>query len=129
MIAVDANVVVRYLTADDAAQAAAARGQIDNYEVLLLTTVVLEAARVLRGVYHLPDLRIVEALAEFTRLPTVRPENPGVLEDAFQLVRSGMEFADALHVSGARDCESFVTFDRRLTSRARGFSAVPVRSP
>jgi len=54
MLAVDTNVVVRFLTRDDHVQAARARLIFDRETVLLLKSVLLEAEWVLRSVYHFP---------------------------------------------------------------------------
>ena len=49
MLAIDTNVVVRYLVNDDHAQAAQARRLIDNNDVFVCTTVLLETDGVLRA--------------------------------------------------------------------------------
>jgi predicted nucleic acid-binding protein len=51
MLAIDTNVVVRYLTGDDPDQAAKARRIVDGEAVLVTTTVLLETEWVLRGAY------------------------------------------------------------------------------
>src|SRR5271165_3450212 len=51
MLAIDTNLVVRYLVGDDPGQAARARSLIDNNDVFVCTTVLLETEWVLRSVY------------------------------------------------------------------------------
>lgn len=54
MLAVDTNVVVRYLTGDGAAQALTARRLVDGNDIKLLCTVMLETKWVLRSLYAYP---------------------------------------------------------------------------
>jgi len=51
MLAVDTNVIVRYLTRDDAAQFAKADALVKNNDVYVCTTVLLETEWVLRRGY------------------------------------------------------------------------------
>jgi predicted nucleic acid-binding protein len=40
-----------------------------------------------------------------------------------------MDFADALHLAAAQDCDGFATFDRKLARTAAALGAKPVREP
>ena len=51
MRAINANVMVRYLTGDDPDQSARARAAVDGGAVFASTTVLLESVWVLRSVY------------------------------------------------------------------------------
>ena len=62
MKALDTNVVVRYLTGDDPAQAARARAAVDAGPVFVPVTVLLESEWVLRSRYGLVGKAAVEAL-------------------------------------------------------------------
>ena len=126
MLAVDTNLVVQYLTGDDALQARRARNLVDNNNVFVAATVVLESEWVLRS-YRLAPARILEQLSGFIRLPTVTVEHPLRISKALAWAEAGMDFADALHLAAAEDCETFITFDRGLAKAARGL-AVPVRA-
>jgi predicted nucleic acid-binding protein len=42
---------------------------------------------------------------------------------------SGLDFADALHLAAARDCEAFVTFDQALVKSATRLDGVLARTP
>ena len=53
MLAIDTNLVVRYLTGDHPKQAAQARALIDANQVFVPTTVLLETERVSRSVLTL----------------------------------------------------------------------------
>lgn len=119
MIAVDTNIVVRYLTNDHKEQSAKSRGLVTNHDVFLSRTVILECEWVLRGVYRYSSSDICSVLRKFTGLPTVVTEDhPGVAQ-ALDLAEGGMDFADALHLSSSTDCERFTTFDRDFVKRAK----------
>lgn len=98
-------------------------------EVFVATTVLLETEWVLRSSYGLSPAMIHRLLRELAGLPGVRVEEPWLLDQALRAMDAGADFADALHVGQARDCEAFFTFDRALVKRARGVWPTPVLSP
>ena len=119
MLALDTNVVVRYLTGDDPEQAARARAAIDAGPVFVSTTVLLECDRVLRSVYGFGGEEVAAALRAFAGLPTVSVESPAMLAEALDRAAAGMDLADALHLGAAVRCEAMLTFDRRFIETAR----------
>jgi predicted nucleic-acid-binding protein len=123
MLAVDTNVVVRYLTNDEPAQARAARKAVDGNDVTLLISVLLETEWVLRSLYDFADARIHAALVAFVGLETVKVEHPTRVATALDWFERGIDLADALHLAGAEDCEAFVTFDKRFAASARRIGA------
>jgi predicted nucleic-acid-binding protein len=129
MLAVDTNVVVRYLTADDPVQFAHAVAIVEGAGTFVSLTVVLEAEWVLRSAYRYTPTQIVHALRGFAGLPLVTVESADLVSIALEWVEDGMDFADALHLAQAQFCEAFVTFDRDLVQRAVTLSDVPVRLP
>jgi predicted nucleic-acid-binding protein len=129
VLAVDTNVVVRYLTRDDAEQFAKASALIGGEEVYVCTTVLLETEWVLRRGYRFGREQIIAALAAFAGLPRVTLEDPGLVAKALDWARHGMDFADALHLAKARDCEAFVSFDQRFAAVANALSNLKVRAP
>ena len=128
MRAIDANVVVRYLTGDDPVQAPRARAAVDAGPVHASTTVLLESEWVLRSVYGFAGPEVARALRDFAGLPGVSVENPGPLAEALHRAERGMDFADALHLGAASRCEAMLTFDRRFIETAKD-GPVPVREP
>jgi predicted nucleic-acid-binding protein len=127
--AIDTNVVVRFLTADDPHQAEAARGVIAAGDVFVSLTVCLETAWVLRGGYGFDADQVAGGLAGVAGLPGITVEDPMRLATAIEWMRGGMDFADALHLAKAEGCSAFLTFDRKLAKAAEGRSAVPVETP
>ncbi|MDZ7629141.1 MAG: type II toxin-antitoxin system VapC family toxin [Parvularculaceae bacterium] len=126
MRAIDTNVVIRFLTADDARDYKAARAVIEAGGVHVPLTVFLESEWVLRSAYGLSRVEIADGLAGLAGLPAVSVEEPAMLAMALGWMRDGMDFADALHLAKAKDCTSFLTFDRKLAKLAKKRSALPV---
>ena len=127
-VAIDTNIVVRYLTGDHPRQAAKARAIIEGGDVFVGTTVLLESEWVLRSVYGYSGPEVAAALRAFAGLPEVSVESPANLAEALDRAENGMDFADALHLGAAARCESMLTFDRRFIDLATN-SPVPVTEP
>ena len=129
MHGVDTNVIVRYLTGDDPIQAAKARAVIGGRPVFVSRTVLLEAEWVLRGVYDLPSERVISALRALAGLPGVLIENAELVAKAMDWAEAGMDFADALHLAAAGECEGFLTFDKRFARSGARLDGIPVTAP
>jgi predicted nucleic-acid-binding protein len=130
VIAVDTNVVVRFLTRDDPAQAAQARALIATGSAFVLRTVILETAWVLRTRYRLDRAAIAGGLGQLLGLPGVTVEQPEAVARALELYEQGFDLADALHLVSSRRADAFATFDQALRRRARRQpDLVPVVAP
>lgn len=125
MLAIDTNVVVRYLTGDHPEQSSRARRLIDGEAVFASVTVMLEAEWVLRSAYGHAPVQAARAMRAFAGLPTVTVEDGAMLAAALGLAEQGMEFADALHLTRSTHCEGFASFDRKFikAAKAAGFGA------
>src|SRR5690348_13469031 len=104
MLAIDTNLIVRYLVNDDRAQAEKARKLIDNNEVFVCTTVLLETEWVLRSVYGFSAARCSRALSDFAGLPHVNLEDVIAVAKALDWMSKGVDFADGLHLAKADGC-------------------------
>ena len=129
MRAIDTNVIVRFLTADDAAQATVARRAIEAGDIFIPTTVLLETEWVLRSGYGFSSDCIGTALTGLAGLPGVAVEDPLALAFALDGMASGLGFPDALHLAKADGCIAFLSFDLKLAKAAKGRSSVPVMVP
>jgi predicted nucleic acid-binding protein len=129
MLVVDTNVLVRYLTNDDTAQAARARRLLAQHDVFVPLTVLLEAEWVLRSVFGFAAAAVAGALRGFAGLPRVTLEDPGVAATALEWSERGLDFADALHLAAARAHDGFVSFDKAPARTARRLGAPSVREP
>ena len=126
MLAVDTNVVVRYLARDDAAQTSRADRLFNTQPILLLKTVLLETEWVLRYRYGFDRQAIVVSLRALAGLPNVHLEDAPVVAQALDWVAAGMDFADALHLASSSAASGFATFDRALATSARRLKATDV---
>lgn len=126
MIAIDTNLIVRYLTGDHPAQSSRAREIVDGQAVFITVTVILEVEWVLRSAYNYARSDVVRALRAFCGLPTVTIEEATIVAASFGLTERGIDFADALHLTKAAHCEEFITFDRKFikATQAAGYETV-----
>lgn len=128
MLAIDTNVVVRYLTGDHPQQSRKAKRLIDSEQVFICTTVLLETEWVLRSVYGFTAVEITKALGALAGLPRVALEDAALTAKALDWTTRGMDFADALHLAKSRGSEAFVSFDRQFVRAAKELSEVQVRA-
>jgi predicted nucleic-acid-binding protein len=127
MIAIDTNLIVRYLTGDHPEQAARARVLVDGQAVFVTVTVMLEVEWVLRSAYGYRPANVSKALRAFGGLPTVTVEDAEVVAEALDHAEQGMDFADALHLGKSANCEGFATFDRKFVKAAHAAGYIKVR--
>jgi predicted nucleic-acid-binding protein len=128
MLAVDTNIVVRYVVGDGGEQFWRAVDILENNEVSITLTVVLETEWVLRDAYEFAREDVLATLEKVFGLPTVTLRDQGIVRKAMNLTASGMDFADALHLTQAGECEAFVTFDKPLVRKAKGLIDTPVKA-
>ena len=129
MIAIDTNIVVRYLTGDHPEQSARARALVDAGPVFVPTTVLLEAEWVLRSAYQLPAPDIARALRAFGGLPSVTFDDSLMVAEALDRAERGVDFADALHFGKASGCAGILTLDQRFIKAAQREGIEDVREP
>lgn len=128
MIALDTNVLVRFLVRDDPAQSGAARrlvaGAIERFESLFVPEVVVcETVWVLTASYKVSRAQVIATLRDLLRarhLEFSAPERISRALDAFEKGKG--DLADYLirEQSHAAGCEAVATFDRKLL-REGGF--------
>lgn len=138
MLALDTNVLARYYVREEnashatLAQAEAARRVIEGgSDLFVAKTVLLELEWVLRGVYRLPRKDILRAFEHLLAQPGIKVEDRATVEGAVANLRTGFDFADALHHASSRSCSAFLSFDaRRFAKKARRMALTPpVRVP
>ena len=101
MIAIDTNVLLRYLLRDDEAQAERARRIFERAEHILITDVVLaEALWTLMGRrYDAAKSDLIAVVDKLLQEPKVRFEDDEIIWSALQAYReTDADFADALIV-------------------------------
>lgn len=129
MLAIDTNLIVRYLVGDEPGQAARARKLIDNNDAFVCTTVLLETEWVLRSAYGFSVAQCAKALTDFAGLPRVMLEDTAAVAKALGWMRQGLDFADGLHLAKAEGCDAFISFDRDFAKTANALGGVHVRAP
>jgi predicted nucleic-acid-binding protein len=129
MLAVDTNIIIRYVVEDDPRQAKQARTLIDGQHVFIPTSVILETEWVLRSMYAFDRAAIAETIRTLAGQPTVTLEHPVAVHTALHWADQGVEFADALHLAASQHCEAFASFDRELGKTAKRAGAIEVRAP
>ena len=127
MLAIDTNIVIRFLTRDHEALARRALEIVSDNEVFVPLTVVLEAEWVLRDVYEMPRDEVIRELRRFCGLERVTVGAADVVERALAYAEGGLDVADALHLAQATECEAFVTLDKPLARKARRLPEARVR--
>ena len=119
MHAVDTNVLVRLLTNDDAVQSRRAAALFKKETIFIPKTVLLETEWVLRRLYRLDRIVVVNAFRKLSGLANVEIEQPPMIFQALQWREEGMDFADALHLASSQRASKFATFDERLKKSVR----------
>lgn len=118
MIAVDTNVIVRLITADDDQQLALALDLVSREDVYVSLTVLIETEWVLRSRFGYSRDAIYTALTALPLLLKLHVEAPNDVEWALARYALGGELADYLHIAAARAIGRFASFEKKLVRRA-----------
>lgn len=126
MIALDTNILARYLLDDEPAQARTARRLLGDTKAdyWLPVTVVLELAWVLRKA-DAPRGVVMDRLRDVLSLRNMRVQNADLVFQALRWAAQGMDLADALHLVLSGKAERFATFDEALVRQARKLGVQP----
>lgn len=127
MIALDTNVLIRYLVADDPKQARAATSVVErtlqNGESIFISQIVLcELVWVLSYAYDFGRKEIAGLIGDLRRAAQVEIENPDQVARALDRYSASRgDFADYLIAERAmaRGCSGVATFDRALHRDSR----------
>ncbi len=130
MLALHANVLARFVLADDDAQHAAACSAMAAPSLFIAVTVLLELSWLLLNTYAYPRRRVLDVLDALLGLLNVTVDRRAQGQQALAWTGEGMDFADALHLAAAQACEALLSFDRDFSRRAHALStSPPVRAP
>jgi predicted nucleic-acid-binding protein len=125
MMALDTNVLIRFLVRDDASQAETVKGRFkeaeEKGEVLLVPLlVVLETIWVLESAYNASKKEIAETLVDLLKMPILSFEAREVVQAAASSASgpSSMDLSDLLIGYAARNarCDAVLTFDKRAAA-------------
>lgn len=119
-IAIDTNVLLRFLLADGSPQSKAAVELARTTRPYVTRTVLLETEWVLRSVVGMPADAINFHFQNLLETREVDIEGQDEVALALEAHRFGMDLADALHLFGSSDhADAFATFDKALLKVAR----------
>ena len=113
-IAVDTNVLIRYLTWDDEGQAIEAARAIEGADAIVVPTIVLcELVWVLKRAYRYAEPEIIDIIRRLAAMRAVEIERPAAEAGISMLARGG-DFADGVvrHEADRAKCNRVVTFDQ-----------------
>ena len=96
MNAVDTNILVRFLVADDPSQFEAVQATFADGSVWIVKTALLETAWVLRRAYGFDDAMVCDAFTKLFGLPNIVVEDSSAILEALALVAQGIQIADAI---------------------------------
>lgn len=123
MIAIDTNVLVRFLVNDDPEQAAAARELMAaasrQEPVFLCREVLVETVWVLERAYRFSRARIADSLVELVAADGLVLEAADDVAEAASAYRSGSAgFSDLMILAACRrsDAQTLFTFDQQLAA-------------
>ena len=133
MIALDTNVLVRYLVQDNEQQAEVARALLQDLTPqspgFICREVVLEVAWVLERAYGFARAQIADVLIEIIATDSLVVETTeDVVQAAIQYRQGGADFSDFMILAAAKRAEArpLYTFDRKL-ARAAGATLIQER--
>ncbi|MBM3334420.1 type II toxin-antitoxin system VapC family toxin [Candidatus Sumerlaeota bacterium] len=126
MIALDTNVIVRFLVRDDEKQAQAVYARFRQAEaarerLFVPLLVVLETIWVLESAYDLSRDDILDAFEDLRRMPILEFEKDHLLQSLLSSGRkSRADLSDALIALSAEEsgCLSGITFDKKASKAA-----------
>ena len=127
MIAIDTNIIIRFLTQDDELQFQKSREIFQTQDIFIADTVILETEWVLRFAYKFKSHEICTALKNLFGLPNIYLTNPRLIAQLIQLHKNGLDFADAFHLMHSQHCSEFYTFDEKFVKRAKGLTQCEVK--
>lgn len=125
MIALDTNILARYLLNDDPEQSKlATRLLAQDRDYTASPTVILELVWVLK-VNACTREEITRGLRLLLGLPNFKPREFEALCYAIRWHEEGMDFGDALHLAMSADDDGFCTFDKAFGKLAGNIGAMP----
>ncbi len=129
MKSLDTSVLVRYYTADDRRQHAAAVTILKKETALFVPKVVVqELWWVLTKVecYQFEDEKVRKVIAHLAGIHGIILEDANEIMAALEYQRKGIGFADALHLAACTGCTTLFTFDEKLAKRANKLNIKPL---
>ncbi len=129
MIAIDTNIIVRFITKDDDLQYQQSLALFKSKNIFIPDTVILETEWVLRFAYKFKAWEICQALRKVFGLPNVYLTNEKLILQVIEWHENGLDFADAFHLASSNHCLEFYTFDEKFIKKSQSLSNSIVKKP
>lgn len=129
MVAVDTNIIVRLLTADDKQQHETSLKLFKEEQIFIADTVILETQWVLRFAYDFSRQEICTALRKLFGLPNVHLKHEFLIAQALSWHEQGLDFADSLHLALCQNIPTLKTFDEKFIKQSQGLTKSKVEKP
>lgn len=122
-VAIDTNILVRFISADHAEQFERTLRIFAKHHIWISQTVLLETEWILRNGLEYDKSEIISAFRSLLQLNEVMLEDEKTLELVLDATETGMDFADALHLYNAHRNElPLLTFDKSLVKRSQSIT-------
>lgn len=128
LLGVDTNIIVRLIVEDDGAQMHRILAVLNEHELFVPLTVLLETEWVLRSRYRLKRQEISNAFEALCKLTGIQVEAADNLGWAIEKYRKAGDFGDFVHIVSCADCDGFATFDLALLKLAQNESPVTIKA-
>ncbi len=129
MIAVDTNILIRFLTQDDIKQYKKALQLFKKHQIYIPTSVTQEVEWALRFAYKYEVDQIGNALSALFGLENIHLDSPNKIAQVIKWHKRGFDFSDALHLSYCGKVDSLYTFDKKFVKRAQSIDSCEVKFP
>ena len=128
IVAIDTCIVVRLLTKDDTEQYQKSYQLIEENQIFISDTVILETHWVLMAAYGYSKQQVCQDLRWLAGLANTHLENSTALAEAIAYAESGLDFADALHLAKAsKMCSVLYTFDKKFSQHQSEYIGCQVK--
>jgi predicted nucleic-acid-binding protein len=133
MIGLDTNILIRYLTEDDARQFRAVMHLLvkDGATFFLPDLVLVEADWVLTSLYDWTPAEVAAAYTLLLQIENLVFEDESRLRRALRAVNAGADLSDELILAQCRTagCSAFSTFDKAVMKNHPDFARLPEHIP
>lgn len=127
MMALDTNILVRFFTGDDAAQAHKVyqlfkQIESEKAQLHIPTLVVIELIWVLQSIYEFERLSLLKLLEDLTLMPIFKFENLSAVQSVVQEAKAtNFDLSDLLiaHSLNTSSIGSILTFDKKAAKHKR----------
>lgn len=129
MIAIDTNIIVRFLTRDDAKQYNASKKLFEAEEIYIPDTVILETEWVLRFAYEFEPNEICNAFRKLFGLANIKLSNDFTVAQAINWHEQDLDFAHAFHLALTQNAKALKSFDDKFIKKSKDLSKCVVEKP